>query len=113
MITGLGVTAIIDQARVPERVASAAAGYLTVVVIRHAYRFVRRREGIGLGDAKLLAAAGAWASWEALPTVVLLGAAAAACRPPSASRHILAQPVPFGAFLCLGTWLACLYGPIT
>jgi leader peptidase (prepilin peptidase)/N-methyltransferase len=116
MVTGLGVTAIIDQARVPEHVAGAAAGYLSIVVIRHAYRFVRHREGIGLGDAKLLAAAGAWGSWEALPTVVLLGAAAAfiwiACRSASAPRRILAQPIPLGAFLCLGTWLACLYGPI-
>ncbi len=39
----------------------AAAG--VVLVIRWTYWLVRRREGIGLGDAKLMAMLAAWLGW--------------------------------------------------
>jgi type IV leader peptidase family protein len=38
------------------------------------YRVVRRRDGLGGGDAKLLAVAGAWVGWTELPDVVFLAA---------------------------------------
>jgi leader peptidase (prepilin peptidase)/N-methyltransferase len=116
LLGGLGLTAFAEPTRFTEHLFGAAAGYSIVIVIRFAYRRARRREGIGLGDAKLLAAAGAWGSWESLPSIVLVGAVAALIwvlfRLPTAPRPVLTQPVPFGAFLCLGTWLICLYGPL-
>ena len=64
---------------------------------------------------KLLAAAGAWVSWEGLSSVVLIAALAglvAAMLSRVAGRPISAgQPIPFGLYLCLGTWLVWLYGP--
>ncbi|HEY7811496.1 MAG TPA: A24 family peptidase [Allosphingosinicella sp.] len=55
-----------------ERAIGAAAGYLTLELIRILYRVVRKREGLGGGDPKMLAAIGAWLGWPVLP-VVLLG----------------------------------------
>ena len=39
-------------------------------LFRAAYRALRRREGLGLGDVKLAAVAGAWVDWRLLPYVV-------------------------------------------
>jgi leader peptidase (prepilin peptidase)/N-methyltransferase len=93
----------------------AAAGYLFVRLLRFAYRRLRGREGMGLGDAKLLAAAGAWVSWEGLPSVLAIASLSALAivllgqRP----KIDLAQRVPFGAFLGLSLWITWLYGPLT
>jgi leader peptidase (prepilin peptidase)/N-methyltransferase len=52
----------------------AVAGYAFVWLVAEAYYRVRRREGMGLGDAKLLAIIGAILGWRALPYVVFLAA---------------------------------------
>jgi leader peptidase (prepilin peptidase)/N-methyltransferase len=52
--------------------AGAAAGYAFVWLVAELYYLVRRREGMGLGDAKLLAVIGAILGWRALPYVIFL-----------------------------------------
>jgi leader peptidase (prepilin peptidase)/N-methyltransferase len=54
----------------------AAAGFAAFWALGYAYRRLRGREGLGLGDAKLLAGSGAWVSWWGLPSVVLVAALA-------------------------------------
>lgn len=76
----------------------------------------RRRAELGLGDAKLFAAAGAWLSLEGLPSV-MVWASCAALLGVLVAIH-LRQPVeattrvPFGPFLAFGFWVVWLYGPI-
>ncbi len=53
-----------------ERAIGAAAGYLLVRLIADAYYYSTGREGLGLGDGKLLAAMGALLGWKALPPIV-------------------------------------------
>jgi len=55
----------------------AAAGYAVFWLIENAYRFIRKQDGLGRGDAKLLAAGGAWCGWTGLPFIVLIGSASA------------------------------------
>lgn len=92
-------------------------GFAIFALIRWLYRRLRGREGMGLGDAKLLAASGAWVAWNGLPSVVLIAALAglvmALVVARNAKQLTLNQRVPFGPALCLGTWLVWLYGPIT
>ena len=102
-----GLPSIIDS------LIGAAAGYLIFALIGGLYRRIRGRSGLGGGDAKLLAAAGAWLGWQLLPLELLIAslagllyAAAAAVvdrRWPSASDR-----VPFGAMLALAAWLIWL-----
>jgi leader peptidase (prepilin peptidase)/N-methyltransferase len=98
-------------------VLGAATGYLVLRLVGSAYRRSRGREGLGLGDAKLLAAAGAWTGWIGLPSVVLIAALAALAWVGADAlirrrRPQLGQRIAFGVFLALGTWLVVLYGPL-
>jgi leader peptidase (prepilin peptidase)/N-methyltransferase len=53
-----------------ERAIGAAAGYALVRLIADVYYYSTGREGLGLGDGKLLAAMGALLGWKALPPIV-------------------------------------------
>jgi leader peptidase (prepilin peptidase)/N-methyltransferase len=79
-----------------------------------AYRRLRRREGLGQGDAKLFAAAGAWLGIAALPQVVLLAALAALIAAAGLSlagtRLRAHTALPFGPFLALASWSIWLFG---
>ncbi len=113
---GLVVTWTVAPDALAEHILAALGGFLIFAVLALVYRRLRGREGIGLGDAKLLAAAGAWVSWQGLPGVILLaaagGLAGALAKRLVAGRLDLRQPLPFGPYLAAGLWLVWLYGPI-
>jgi leader peptidase (prepilin peptidase)/N-methyltransferase len=109
---GLTVAYFAEPDSLAQHALAAAIGYLAFFAIARLYRWLRKREGLGMGDAKLLAASGAWVSIIGLPSVVFLGAATALLCVLAArtfgrqfSSH---DPLPFGTFLCLATWLVWL-----
>ncbi|PHR93593.1 MAG: hypothetical protein COA69_02850 [Robiginitomaculum sp.] len=51
----------------------AIIGYSVFVAIEYIFKKTRDKDGLGRGDAKLLAAGGAWCGWSALPNIVLVG----------------------------------------
>ena len=53
-----------------ERAIGAVAGYALVRLIADVYYYSTGREGLGLGDGKLLAVMGALLGWKALPPIV-------------------------------------------
>jgi leader peptidase (prepilin peptidase)/N-methyltransferase len=73
------------------------------------YEWVRRREGMGLGDVKLAFVAGVWLDWLALILAVEVAALAAlavvAIRALRGHRVTGQTPVPFGAFFAPAIWL--------
>ena len=113
---GLGVAALLDPGSLADHVIGAGAGFLTLWTVAAAYQWLRGREGLGIGDAKLFAAAGAWVSWPALPSVLLFGSliALAAVIAQGLSGRSLSRTdaLPFGPYLCAGLWLTWLYGPV-
>ncbi|MFC4346399.1 prepilin peptidase [Kordiimonas lipolytica] len=93
----------------------AVVGLVFFPAVNAVYKLVRGRDGIGIGDAKLLAGIGMWLGWALLPPVLLVasiagllygGGLAFATKQPIATSKI-----PFGPFLCLGAWVAWLYLP--
>jgi leader peptidase (prepilin peptidase)/N-methyltransferase len=93
----------------------AVAGFGGVVLLRFIYEKLRGREGMGLGDAKLLAAAGAWTSWTGLSSILAIAAISALVFALLGRGHrlALADRIAFGPFLAVGLWLVWLYGPLT
>jgi leader peptidase (prepilin peptidase)/N-methyltransferase len=106
----------LDPDGLADRAAGAALGYLALRAIAWAYQRLRRREGLGGGDAKLFGAAGAWLGTAVLPQVILLGALAALIAATGASlagtRLRAHSALPFGPFLALATWVIWLFGPM-
>ena len=90
--------------------ASAAFVAGLFLLIRVGYRVLRGREGLGLGDVKLAAAAGAWLSLTMLPVAVEIaavsGLAAYLWRQRKRRRVARATArIPFGAFFALAIWV--------
>jgi leader peptidase (prepilin peptidase)/N-methyltransferase len=92
----------------------AAAGYLSLWSVYHAFRLLTGKEGMGYGDFKLLAALGAWLGWRMLLPIVLLAALVGALVGILliiSRRHQRGTPIPFGPFLAAAGWIAMLWGP--
>jgi leader peptidase (prepilin peptidase) / N-methyltransferase len=91
----------------------AAVGYIGFRALAWLYRVLRGHEGLGQGDAKLLAASGAWVGVDYLPDVVWMGAsigiAMALIQAWRAGRLDATARIPFGPCLALATWLVWLY----
>jgi|SRR5262252_7755594 len=114
----------VHQASWLERLIGAGAGYLFLRIIADFYYYVLKREGLGLGDAKLLALIGALLGWRALLFVLTVGGFAGSLislpiviwsrrrRPAAAGdeplRHV---QVPFGPFLAGAALIYVFVGP--
>ena len=89
-----------------QSVLGSAVGGAVLWGISQLYRLVRAKEGIGLGDAKLLAMLGAWLGWEAIPFILIMASTSGILL---ATILILQKrmtwdtPLPFGPFLSLGS----------
>jgi leader peptidase (prepilin peptidase)/N-methyltransferase len=115
-VLGLAEAAALEPDQLPARLIGAVVGFVVLAVIAWAYRRLRGREGLGGGDFRLLAAAGAWVGWGGLPSVLVLaclcGLAVALVQAFRRRRLDLGLEVPFGVYLAAGLWLTWLYGPV-
>ena len=85
-----------------DRIIGTAVGYGALLAIALAYRALRGRDGLGLGDAKLLGALGAWFGWQALPFILLIAAVAGLLVMVATGRaRDRTARVPLGTFLAL------------
>ncbi len=112
-LAGLGVAWLDDPGTVPQHALGAAAGYLVFRAVGACYARLRGRDGLGEGDAKLLAAGGAWIGWQPLAELVLVAALAALAVGLGIAvyRRRLQRDLalPFGPFLAVALWLIWLW----
>ncbi len=109
IVAGLGEAAWLEPEALRARAFGAAVGYSALWGLAWVYRRARGREGLGLGDAKLLAAGGAWVGVWLLGDVVLAAALAGLVWAVRRGRVDLGARVPFGPFLAAGIWGVWLY----
>jgi leader peptidase (prepilin peptidase)/N-methyltransferase len=115
VLMGLAATWLLDPDAIADHACAAVLGYLAFRALEIGYRRLRGRDGLGQGDAKLLAAAGAWVGLGALPMVIFGGAVAglgaALLLRLRGARVGAGTALPFGPPLALALWVVWLYGP--
>jgi leader peptidase (prepilin peptidase)/N-methyltransferase len=108
------------ELRVPNELLGILAAALLIILIRWLYKLIRHREGVGLGDAKLMALL---AAWLGLPGAllaffigILLGALIGVAlliipkAKPNPHTEWSATKLPLGTFLCIGGIISALWG---
>ena len=86
-------------------------GYSIIWFIIFAYKKLRNKEGMGLGDAKLLSAIGFWFGWISIPFILFFSSFVALtfAIPSLINRsRTMASKIPFGPYLVLGCVLYLL-----
>ena len=88
-------------------------GYAIIWLIIFLYKKIRNKEGMGLGDAKLLSAIGFWFGWASIPIVIFFSSLIAIIYvTPSLikkSRNLSAE-IPFGPYLIIGCVVFIIFG---
>jgi leader peptidase (prepilin peptidase)/N-methyltransferase len=91
----------------------AAGGYLILWSVYWAFRLIAKKEGMGFGDFKLLAAIGAWTGWQVLPVVILISAGLGAVIGSLVlwlAKKGRDTRIPFGPYLALAGIAGLLWG---
>jgi len=94
-------------------VLGAVGGYMLLWLVYWGFRLIAKKEGMGYGDFKLLAALGAWVGWQVLPFIVVVSAGVGAIVGGIVlwlSKRGMETRIPFGPYLALGGLAALLYG---
>ena len=110
-LLGAGVVLSIPDGKVLESALGAAAGGGALLAASLSYRAVRKKEGLGGGDIKLMAGAGAFTGAEGAALAILLASAAGAAGGfvyLKARAMKLSTPLPFAPFIAAGAGAAFL-----
>jgi leader peptidase (prepilin peptidase)/N-methyltransferase len=97
-----------------DAIIGAVAGFLVLWSINAMFKLIRKVDGMGGGDFKLLGALGAWMGWQMLPAIILLSSVVGSV---IGIGMILfggkgrETRIPFGPYLTGAGFLALLYGP--
>ena len=95
------------------RIAAICGAALLLLLIRWLYKAIRHREGMGLGDVKLLAMIAAFLGfWPAILSLFVgtLAAAFYGALLLARGKAGATSKLAFGSFLCVGGLVAALYG---
>jgi leader peptidase (prepilin peptidase)/N-methyltransferase len=96
-----------------EAVIGASIGYLALWSVYWLFKLATGKEGMGFGDFKLFAAAGAWMGYAALLPVIIIAAVSGAVigtillRTRGQDRSV---PFAFGPFLAIAMWIWLVAG---
>ena len=88
-------------------------GYIVIWSIIFLYKKIKNKEGMGLGDAKLLSAIGFWFGWVSVPVIIFFSSLIALIYVSptliNKSKNLSSQ-IPFGPYLIVGTIVYIVLG---
>lgn len=73
--SGLLFLALYQPLNLPSAIVGVIGSYLFLYVLFYVYMFLRKKEGMGFGDFKLLASIAAWIPYKYLPLVLIIAVA--------------------------------------
>lgn len=91
----------------------AVCGYGSLWLILVGFKVVTQKDGMGLGDVKMLAMIGAWTGWQFLPLTILIASVIGVfvvLGLKLINKLKEDAPIPFGPFLAIGGWITLLWG---
>lgn len=94
-------------------VIGAVVGYLSLWSVYWLFKIITKKEGMGYGDFKLLAALGAWMGWTNLPLIILLSSIVGAVVGGVlivSNKLNKENPIPFGPYLAGAGFIAFVWG---
>lgn len=94
-----------------DRLIGGIAGFAILEALRQLYHVIRRKEGMGAGDPKLLGVLGVWLGWQLLPLTVLVASFVGLAVALLSSHRNESEPAeyPLGTFLALAAFIVvCL-----
>ena len=96
------------------RAMEALVAVFCAILLRFCYRFVRSRDGFGLGDVKFVGAAALWIGLPMLPLMLIVAVLSAfgtiVLLRTQGGELEGRDAIPFGPHLALGLWLTFLLG---
>jgi leader peptidase (prepilin peptidase)/N-methyltransferase len=110
---GVAAALLVGTPSLSESLIGGFAGGASLYLVAMIFSWATGREGMGGGDIKLLAMIGAWVGWKALPFIILASSLSGTLIGGAAlilSGKGLRIRIPFGPFLCLGTFLYLFFG---
>ncbi|MDJ0920799.1 MAG: A24 family peptidase [Henriciella sp.] len=103
-------------ASISESIIGAIVGYALLAGLHYFWKLRIGREGIGLGDAKLFAAGGAWVGMYNIPLTLLLGSGLGLMLVLVSGLRRAERPstsyIPFGPLLSLAIWSVWCFKPV-
>jgi leader peptidase (prepilin peptidase)/N-methyltransferase len=111
---GLAYPDLVLSTSLTDSAVGAAAGAGVLLAIGMAYKFVRKIDGMGLGDVKMLAMLGACCGWRSLFALLLIASVAGAvigiAIMIATRRSNLQFALPFGVFLGMAFLVTIFFG---
>ncbi len=114
--SGVIVTMWIGSSSVINSIIGGVIGFCLIFFVNIIYKTVKKRDGIGMGDGKLLSAAGTWLGVFGIAPVLLWACAMGVTtfvwlwwRHRQIHRQ---SPIAFGPQLALAFWIVWLHGPV-
>ncbi|MDF0545429.1 A24 family peptidase [Sphingobium sp. H39-3-25] len=118
-ITGLAASLVGAGVGTNESLVGGLVGFLSLWLVKHGYRRLRGRDGLGGGDPKLFGGIGCWLGWQTLPHILLgaslIGLIAAVAIFRDGEEPLSSRRLPFGICLAVGgftVWIALQMGRI-
>lgn len=116
ILFGVGSSFVLPSLDMKASIIGLGVGYFGFVAIEKTFKALSQKNGLGRGDAKLLAVGGAWSGWFGLPYIILIasfcGLVFALMPSQKTKLKNTESHIPFGPFLSLGIaviWLCQVY----
>lgn len=101
---GLALAVTVPDVYPTDHLIGAIAAFALFAGLGELYFRARNVDGLGLGDAKLFAAAGAWLGWQNLPIVLLIATLGGLAQALLTRKNHRDAQLAFGPWIAVGFW---------